>query len=146
MNSPLVNQGVGHVRIYDDYSEDDPWSVLRKYVDSGIVEFVDMQGRPGAGSFGLQKTNLNTCFTDLRARYGELGLRWLVFTDVDEFVLSNNKGQLLTDLLNANYKGEACMEIGRTYYGTSFHIDVPQALSRRRTSLLRPTMRTVTPK
>ena len=87
-----------------------------------------MQGRPGAGSFGLQKNNLNTCFTDLRTRYAELGLRWLVFTDVDEFVLSSNKGQLLTDLLNAKYKGEACMEIGRTYYGTSFHHRRPPGL------------------
>jgi len=128
MNSPLVNQGVGHFTIYDDNSEDDPWSVLRKYVGLGIVEFVDMRGRPGAGSFGLQKNNLNTCFTDLRERYAELGLRWLAFTDVDEFVLSNNKGQLLTDLLNANYKGEACMEVGRTYYGTSFHHRRPRGL------------------
>ena len=121
-------QGVGHFTIYDDSSEDDPWTVLRKYAGLGIVKFVDMRGRPDAGSFKLQKNNLNTCFTDLRARYAELGLRRLIFPDVDEFVLSSNKGQSLTDLLNENYKGEACMEIGRTYYGTSLHHRRPSGL------------------
>ena len=95
----------------------------------GIVEFWDMRGHPQAGSFGFQLSNLNTCFADLRARHAELGLRWLLFTDVDEFVLSGNKNQLLTDLLNEKYRHVACMEVARTYYGTSFyHRRLPQGL------------------
>lgn len=51
----------------------------------------------------------------------ELGLRGVLFTDIDEFVLSRNKGQLLTDLLNEAYRDVACIEVARTLYGTSFH-------------------------
>ena len=80
-----------------------------------------MRGHPSAGGFGFQLENLNSCFANLCARHSELGLGWLLFTDVDEFVLSNHKDQLLTDLLNDKYADMACMEVGRTYYGTSFH-------------------------
>lgn len=132
MHTPPFNtldQGVGHFTIYEDGSEDDPWSVLRKYAAVGIVEFWDMRGHPQAGSFGFQLSNLNACFTDLRARHAELGLHWLLFTDVDEFVLSNHKDELLTDLLNEEYRDAACMEVARTFYGTSFcHKRPPQGL------------------
>lgn len=88
-----------------------------------------MRGHPQAGSFGFQLTNLNTCFADLQARHAELGLRWLFFPDVDEFVLSNHKDQLLTDLSNKDYGDVACMEVARTFYGTSFyHRRPPQGL------------------
>jgi hypothetical protein len=120
-------QGVGHFTIYDDKSTDDPWSVLRKYAGLGIVEVVDMQGHAHGGN-RIQRANLNACFADLRARHAELGLRWLLFTDSDEFALSNNKGQLLTELLNDKYKEEACAVVGRTYYGTSFHHRRPPGL------------------
>jgi hypothetical protein len=114
--------------IYDDNSDDNPWAVLRKYAGLGVVEYIDLRGHPGAGGFGLQLSNVNECFTSLRARHAELGLRWLIFPDVDEFVLSNNKGQLLTDLLNDRYKGVACMELGRTFYGTAFNHRRPPGL------------------
>ena len=118
----IINiQGVGHFTIYDDGSDDDPWSVLRKYAALGLVEFEDMRGHPRASTFEFQLSNLNTCFTNLRARHQKLGLRWLLFTDIDELVLSGNKRQLLTDLLNEEYRDVACMEVARTFYGTSFH-------------------------
>lgn len=125
--NPIRTQGVGHFVIYDDKSSDDPWSVLRKYAALGIVEVIDLQGHPYGGN-RIQKANLNACFTSLRARHGELGLRWLLFTDIDEFTLSNRKGQLLTDVLLEKYKEAPCIEVGRTFYGSSFHHRRPPGL------------------
>jgi hypothetical protein len=61
-----------------------------------------------AGSVTLQMKILNECFTTFRERGPEEGIRWVMFTDLDEFVLSSVPIETLSDTLNAKYKGEAC--------------------------------------
>ncbi|KAM3571245.1 hypothetical protein VYU27_006702 [Nannochloropsis oceanica] len=121
-------QGVRKFIIYDDGSNDNPWSVLEKYVALGIVEYHDMAGHWQASSFALQLKVLNECFTTFRERGPEDGIRWVMFTDLDEFVLSSVPGETLSDTLNAKYKGEACLQIARTWYGSSFYHQKPVGL------------------
>jgi len=121
-------QGVSKFVIYDDGSEDNPWLVLEKYVALGIVEYHDMTGHWQATSVTLQLSNMNECLTALRARAAEKGLRWVIFPDLDEFVLSSIPGETLSDTLNAKYKGDACLQISRTWYGSSFRHQKPTGL------------------
>lgn len=120
------SKGVSKFVIFDDGSEDDPWSVLEKYVALGIVEYHNLTGHPEAGSFEFQIRNVNGCFKDLRARSQEEGLRWLLFPDVDEFVMSQTPKETLSQALNARYDGAPCLEVARTYYGSSFIHKRPQ--------------------
>jgi hypothetical protein len=121
-------QGVSKFIIYDDGSEDDPWSVLEKYAALDIAEYHDMMGHPHGGSFKLQLDNVNKCFTSMRERASHDGMRWIMFPDVDEFFLSSVPGETLSDTLNAKYKGEACLQIARTWYGSSFRHQKPTGL------------------
>ena len=107
-------QGVRKYIIYDDGSEDNPWSVLEKYVALGIVEYHDHTGHWRATSVEHQLDNMNECLTTFRERGPEEGVRWVVFADLDEFFLSSVPGETLSDTLNAKYKGEACLQISRT--------------------------------
>ncbi|GAB5031680.1 udp-n-acetylglucosamine [Nannochloropsis oceanica] len=121
-------QGVRKFIIYDDGSDDNPWSVLEKYVALGIVEYHDLAGHRQASSDALQLKVLNECFTTFRERGPEEGIRWVMFTDLDEFVLSSVPGETLSDTLNAKYKGEACLQVARTWYGSSFRHQKPVGL------------------
>ena len=56
----------------------------------------------------------------MRERASHDGLRWIMFPAVDEFFLSSVPGETLSDTLNAKYKGEACLQIARTWYGSSY--------------------------
>jgi len=55
-------------------------------------------------------------------------VRWVVFADLDEFFLSSVPGETLSDTLNAKYKGEACLQISRTWYGSSYRHQKPTGL------------------
>ncbi|EWM26561.1 methyltransferase family [Nannochloropsis gaditana] len=121
-------QGVSKFVIYDDASQDNPWSVLEKYVALGIVEYHNMTGHPNPSSSKLQITSLNTCSKSLRQRAEEEGLRWIAFIDADEFALSSVPNESLSETLNKNYRGEACLAIHRTWYGSSFQHKKPSGL------------------
>lgn len=121
-------QGVSKFVIYDDGSEDSPWSVLEKYVALGIVEYHDMMGHPDGGSFKLQLEDMNMCFTSMRERASYDGLRWIMFPDLDKFFLSSIPGETLSETLNSRYNGEACLEVARTWYGSSFQHKKPSGL------------------
>lgn len=121
-------QGVRKFIIYDDGSEDNPWSVLEKYVGLGIVEYHDMTGHWRATSVEHQLDNMNECLTTFRERGPEEGVRWVVFADLDEFVLSSVPGETLSDTLNDKYKGWACLQIARTWYGSSYRHQKPTGL------------------
>jgi hypothetical protein len=121
-------QGVRKFIIYDDGSDDNPWSVLEKYVALGIVEYHDMTGHWRATSVEHQLDNMNACLTTFRERGPEEGVRWVVFADLDEFVLSSVPGETLSDTLNAKYKGWACLQIARTWYGSSYRHQKPTGL------------------
>lgn len=123
---PQHTQGASYFVIYDDSSEDDPWSVLEKYAALGIVDFYDMRGHPDNSSQHLQLQLLNRCFADLRARREELDLHWAIFGDSDEYVLSSNPGQTLTELLNSKYRNSQCLHFQRTLYGSSFYVEPPK--------------------
>ena len=121
-------QGVGKFVIYDDGSSDNIWSVLEKYVALGIVEHHNISGSPIHGTVNLQTRSMNKCFTMLRERAVEEGLRWIAFPDTDEFVLSSIPNETLSETLNKNYVGEACLRIHRTWYGSSFQHKKPSSL------------------
>ena len=83
-----------------------------------------MLGHPQTSTNELQTNNLNACFRELaqREKKGEgTGLRWLMFPDVDEFWMSSEEGETLSEALNSKYDDVPCMEIARTFYGSSFN-------------------------
>jgi hypothetical protein len=121
-------QGVSEFIIYDDGSEDDPWSVVEKYAALGIVEYHDMTDHPDRGSATLELDNLNMCFTSMQERASDDGLRWVMFSHLDEFFLSSVPGKTLSETHNVRYKGEACLEVAQTRYGSFFQYRKPSGL------------------
>lgn len=85
-----------------------------------------MGGHPDNSTLHLQLKLLNRCFTDLRARREELGLLWATFGDSDEYYLSSNPGQTLTELLKSKYHDSQCLHFQRTLYGSSYYIEPPK--------------------
>ena len=68
--------GVDHFIPYDDGSDDNPFEVLRPWVEKGIVTVLQSSGRP-------QRELYNHCLREQRKRTA-----WLAFLDLDEYLFS----------------------------------------------------------
>eukprot|EP00952_Eustigmatos_sp_NYUAD-ZCMA_P008755 36351-Eustigmatos_ZCMA.PRE.1 len=64
----------------------------------------------------------------MRQRYQEEGLRWILFPDIDEFHLPQDGTKTLTEVLNEEFDDAACIQVGRTWFGSSYQHKRPVGL------------------
>ena len=72
-----IQKGVELFILYDNESTDDTFSILKPYVEKGIVIYYKVYGK---------KMQLR-CYNDCLARYKN-NIKWLCFIDADEFFVS----------------------------------------------------------
>jgi hypothetical protein len=77
-----LSEGVEHFYLYDDNSSDDYLSVLKPFIDLGVVSL-----EMGGGRHQVQI--YNDCLSRMRGR-------WVAFLDVDEFLFDTQEASLKT--------------------------------------------------
>lgn len=96
--------GVGRFVLIDDRSTDDYESVLRPYVEAGVVEFHVFPCPPelqeGRKWIEFQRSVLQACLDQLRGVS-----RWLALVDIDEFLVPAAAEDLLTFLRDHEHLG-----------------------------------------
>lgn len=98
-------QGVDKFYIYDNSSEDDTATVLKPYVDKGIVEYINWPG------VAMQLPAYDDCLE--RHRFDS---RWIAFIDLDEFIVPVKYGTLREFLQDAEQY--SAVEINWLIYGS----------------------------
>lgn len=102
--------GVEKFYIYDNGSADDTREVLRPYIESGIVEYVDFPGHR------MQLAAYDDCLR--RHRYDT---RWLAFIDIDEFIVPVRDASL-TEFLR-RFEDFPVVEINWLIYGSNGEVE-----------------------
>ena len=95
--------------------------VLKKYVDRGIVDYRNMSSGPG-GTSRLQRIWLNDCLDEIvnQGTLRDRGFRWVILTDMDEFVFPTQADLTLSQALESTYHNELCVRMYRLTFGSSF--------------------------
>ncbi len=90
--------GVQRFFLYNHNSTDAHATVLRPFVERGVVVLVDWPFEPAPGDYSrmVQTIALNHCISN----YGHMA-EWLGMVDVDEYVQVRNSAQRLAPLLDA---------------------------------------------
>lgn len=107
--------GVEHFYLYNNSSQDDYMSVLKPFIDQGIVELFDWPNLWPDEHFtmGCQPK----AYTDAINRCRNL-TRWLAIIDTDEFLFPL-EGLSITKTLNKYFKHEVGVVVNWQCYGTS---------------------------
>lgn len=100
-------QGIRRFYLYDNESSDDWKSVLRPWVEAGLVEVRSYPGR------GVQREIYDDCL--LRAR-GQV--TWLAFIDDDEFLFPARDGETLSQVLG-EFETAAGVAVPWVLFGSS---------------------------
>lgn len=79
--------GIDHFYLYNNFSEDDYNSVLKSYVDQGIVTLRE---------WPIQQGQM-TAYKDCAEKYGK-ETNWIVYIDLDEFIVPNTKDSIKESL------------------------------------------------
>lgn len=111
--------GVSKFYFYDNDSNDDTESILRPYVEEGLVDYVKMPG------IGMQLIAYNDA---LQKHKDEC--RWMGFIDMDEYLVPSEPFKLIADVVddivyNAS-PGAAGLAINWAVFGSSNHKTKPQ--------------------
>jgi hypothetical protein len=104
--------GVDHFFLYNNESDDDFLSVLRPWIDRGMVTLVDWPGQ------AVQMSAYNDCLR--RARYRS---RWIAFIDIDEYLFSPSSFRL-PDALR-EYRGYSAIFVYWHIFGSSGNVTRP---------------------
>lgn len=110
--------GVEHFFLYNNLSDDNYLSILKYYVDRGIVTLRDW---PESWKKGTQ-TNV---YRDCLDQYGNKS-RWIAFIDLDEFLFAPN-AETLPGVLK-EYEGFPGIVVNWQVYGSSGHKKKPDGL------------------
>lgn len=121
-------QGAGKIIIYDDASTDNPYSILEKFIKLGLVEYIHVSSDYDlSGTEDLQFEKMNECLELVRTIRQRAGLRFVLFSDLDEFTYPVQDNRTLSDVLNREHDREPCLLLPRTYYGTSLKHRTPSS-------------------
>jgi hypothetical protein len=104
--------GVDHFFLYNNESDDDFLSVLRPWIDRGMVTLKDWPGEIP------QKKAYNDCRRRARNR-----CRWIAFIDIDEYLFSPST-HLLPDVLK-EYEGYPAVFVYWHIFGSSGNVARP---------------------
>lgn len=110
--------GVKHFYLYNNLSNDEYWSVLKPYVERGVVELFDVPFDSSVYKDGAKTHNLVqiTCYNHALAM-AKKSNKWLAILDSDEFICPVQNDQLLPVL--KKYKGYGGVVVYWQLYGTS---------------------------
>lgn len=101
-----ISKGVEKFYIYDNESTDNTREVLRPYIETGVVEYIDFPG------YRMQLAAYDDCLR--RHRYDT---RWLAVIDMDEFILPLDKDSIPEYL--KDFEQSPVVEINWLCYGSS---------------------------
>lgn len=107
-------QGVDHFYLFDNGSKDDYESVLRPYIDKGIVE---LHAWPAQGSSHAEWKRIQWSCYDQALKLARGQSHWLALIDTDEFVFATKSGSLREAL--RDYEAHGGVVIYWQCYGTS---------------------------
>lgn len=110
--------GVEHFYLYNNLSNDDYLSVLKNYIDSGLVTLRDWP------EMWRRETQSNA-YMDCLERYRNES-RWIAFIDLDEFLFAPN-AESLPDVLS-EYERFPGIVVNWQVYGSSGHKKKPEGL------------------
>jgi len=105
-------QGVSHFYLYENNSTDDFKTILKTYVDSGLIEIIcwDFKQKNESEWSQIQTSAYMNCITNYGRRH-----EWIAFLDTDEFLFSP-KGIKISYVLN-NFKKYAAVSVNWVMYG-----------------------------
>jgi hypothetical protein len=107
--------GAEHFYFYDNNSEDSPETVLRPFIDRGMVTIIPWKTVPASPS----------CYSDFFRRFAS-DSTWIAFIDADEFIIERRQGILL-DVLS-RLDAAPALAVNSRYFGSSFHERLPTGL------------------
>ena len=126
--------GVEHFYLYENGSSDNTVSVLKPYVEAGIVElfdwrpgvapWFDIDSEPKYRGFAQFCGYQLTAFQDALKRAAGKS-KWLAIIDVDEFIVSREGKNHLKEILR-NCDDVHTIKLGWVIYGTSEYWDLPK--------------------
>lgn len=99
------NHGVDKFYIYDNESTDETREVLRPYIESGLVEYIDWPG------YRRQIAAYDDCIRRFRFE-----ARWIAFIDLDEFIVPVKDASIPAFL--SRFESFAGVEINWLIYGS----------------------------
>lgn len=102
--------GVDHFYLYNNNSEDHYQTILKPYMESGIVTLIDWPKNQA------QMEAYRTCIRDYSAQ-----TKWLGFIDIDEFVVPKTTDSIY-DFLK-NFENRGAVKIYWRMYGTSGNLE-----------------------
>jgi hypothetical protein len=111
-------QGVQHFYLYNNLSSDNPKQILKKYIKSGLVDFIEWPFEStGKDFFTIQCNAYMDCVNKHR-----MDCAWIAFIDTDEFLFCPDKTNLCKFL--KKQEKHASVSAYWMMYGTS-HINIP---------------------
>lgn len=112
--------GFSKILVYDNGSDDNLVDVLAAFVQRGIVEIIDFPG----------ECKQVAAFTDAISRVKEIA-RYAAFMDADEFILTCNAGESLSEVIKDILQQHPCasgVAVGWMMFGSSHHKTKPDGL------------------
>lgn len=113
-------QGITKFLLYDNGSTDNPASVLRRYIESGLVELIPYPG----------KIMQVKAYTDSLLRLRDCA-RWVAFIDLDEFIVPTEGKKSIVEMVDeimTAYPHAGGIAIGWWMFGSSHHEHRPEGL------------------
>jgi hypothetical protein len=113
--------GVDHFRLYDNGSIDDWQSVLKPYMDSGLVEVIDWQNKATVDqgtlfSYNFIGDQLTACRDGIKNEVGKS--KWVALIDLDEFLVPM-RDYKLTKCLDKYFSNVSAIYVNWRNFGTS---------------------------
>lgn len=110
--------GVSHFYLYDNLSQDNPWEVLKPYVEQGIVELFSVPFDSSVYQDGAKTHNfVQVCSYNHALDLARHKNQWLAIIDTDEFICPVKDNDLPT--LLSRYKYAGALIVFWQIYGTS---------------------------
>lgn len=110
------DQGIEHVFIYDNGSQDDTISAIGPFVSAGFVTRIEWPSRPISPA----------CERHFLATYAWLS-EWIAFIDVDEFIAPRGATRL-PEALQSVEESTPAVAMNWRYFGSSGHDSIPSGL------------------
>ncbi|MBA4283456.1 MAG: hypothetical protein C0432_04095 [Candidatus Puniceispirillum sp.] len=107
-------QGVDHFYLYNHNSTDDFVSILKPYIEKGIVTLRHITINPKSSADWVRDVQSKTYF-DLSQEIKD-DVEWVMYLDIDEFLFPVKENTLKT-ILN-DYDHNACVRVPWVFFGT----------------------------
>ena len=115
-----IAHGVDHFYLVDDYSSDKPLTVLKSYIDLGVVT---MHKPPSVNIPFRQAALYKKLFTEI---YSKNESKWVAIIDLDEFIYSPMEIDLRKVL--KNHESLAVVGLNWVWFGSSGYIKQPKSV------------------